>query len=741
MIQAIVFLPLIGAIIAGLISIFGAHARNPSGDAVDHHAHSGHGAASHASTSIADDAAVVHVTHDEPMAHDAHGHDDHAVEPAAAGSRAAELISTGLLLAAAALSWVALVDVGFMHHDVRLALFPWISSGDLQVAWSLRVDTLTAVMLVVVNTVSSLVHVYSIGYMDEDPNRPRFFSYLSLFTFAMLMLVTADNLVQLFFGWEGVGLASYLLIGFWYYKPSANAAAIKAFIVNRVGDFGFALGIFAIFKVFGTVSIPAILHAAPGMAGSTIGFLGHRVDTMTLLCILLFIGAMGKSAQLGLHTWLPDAMEGPTPVSALIHAATMVTAGVFMVCRLSPMFETSPTAMHVVTYVGAATCIFAATVGCAQNDIKRVIAYSTCSQLGYMFFAAGVGAYGAAMFHLFTHAFFKALLFLAAGSVIHAMHHEQDMRFYGGLRKSIPLTFWVMVVGTLAITGVGIDIDGGLGFAGFWSKDAIISSAWASGSVSGTIAFWIGSLAALLPSCYSWRLIFWTFFGEARWGASEHTQHAVHHVHEAPDEEHGDSAHQAGLPKAGTAGYHPHESPLSMLVPITLLALGALLAGQLFHHVFIPPEAGPEFGRGSLAFSKELAEAAESSPLWVKLTPTIVMLVGLWIAWNNYIRTPEAPLALVRQFPGIYNFISNKWYFDELYHFLFVRPALWLGRLLWKGGDEGTIDRFGPHGAAYAVGIGNRVTYRLQSGYLYSYALVMLLGLIGAASWALWWAK
>jgi NADH-quinone oxidoreductase subunit L len=474
------------------------------------------------------------------------------------------------------------------------------------------------------------------------------------------------------------------------------------------------------------------------MAGSTIGFAGMRVDTMTLLCLLLFVGAMGKSAQLPLHTWLPDAMEGPTPVSALIHAATMVTAGVFMVCRLSPMFEVSPTAMHAVTYVGAATCIFAATVGCAQNDIKRVIAYSTCSQLGYMFFAAGVGAYGAAMFHLFTHAFFKALLFLAAGSVIHAMHHEQDMRYYGALRKQIPITFWVMVAGTLAITGVGVE---GLGFAGFWSKDAILESAWSSGSVSGTIAFWLGSFAAVLTSFYSWRLIFLTFFGAARWGASEHIQHAVHHVHESPDEEHGDSAHDAGLPPTGTAGYHPHESPLTMLVPIALLALGAVLAGQIFHGIFIDPERAPEFWRGSVAFSSHLAESAEHASFWVKWSPTIEMLIGLAIAWNNYIRVPEAPLRFVQQFPAVYRFVSNKWYFDELYDFLFVRPSLWLGRLLWKGGDEGAIDRFGPHGAAYAVGLGNRVTYRLQSGYLYSYALVMLLGLIGAASWAIWWAK
>jgi NADH-quinone oxidoreductase subunit L len=435
-------------------------------------------------------------------------------------------------------------------------------------------------------------------------------------------------------------------------------------------------------------------------------------------------------------------MEGPTPVSALIHAATMVTAGVFMVCRLSPMFETSPTAMHVVTWVGAITCFFAATVGCAQNDIKRVIAYSTCSQLGYMFFAAGVGAYGAAMFHLFTHAFFKALLFLGAGSVIHAMHHEQDMRFYGALRKEIPITFWVMVIGTLAITGVGVELPGfGLGFAGFWSKDVIIQSAWAGGSVAGTFAFWLGVIAALMTSFYSWRLIFLTFFGPPRWAASEHIQHALHGDHDEPSEEHGDSAHHPHHVSSGSGGYHPHESPLTMLVPICLLAIGAVLAGQLFHGIFVDAERAPTFWRGIIAFSREFAEAAESSALWVKLSPTIAMLVGLWIAWNNYIRDPGAAGRFVATFPAVYNFVANKWYFDELYDIIFVRPALWLGRLFWHGGDEGTIDRFGPHGAAYAVGVGNRVTYRLQSGYLYSYALVMLLGLIGAASWAIWWAQ
>jgi NADH-quinone oxidoreductase subunit L len=652
------------------------------------------------------------------------------------GATAAKAITTGSLFIGAALSWP--IFLGFIlggSHEFVVPVLDWIHSGGLTVNWELRVDALTAVMLVVVTTVSSLVHLYSWGYMAEDPGQPRFFAYLSLFSFAMLMLVTANNLVQMFFGWEGVGLASYLLIGFWYHKPSANAAALKAFVVNRVGDFGFMLGLFGTFLVFGTLSIPAILAAAPSMAGSTIGFAGMRVETMTLLCLLLFVGAMGKSAQLGLHTWLPDALEGPTPVSALIHAATMVTAGVFMVCRLSPMFEQSQTAMMVVTVVGAATAFFAATVGTAQNDIKRVIAYSTCSQLGYMFFAAGVGAYGAAMFHLFTHAFFKALLFLGAGSVIHAMHHEQDMRFYGALRKEIPFTFWVMLIGTLAITGVGIL---GVGFAGYHSKDAILESAYASGSTHGVLAFWAGAIAALLTSFYSWRLMFLTFWGKARWGASEHIQHALHGDADHPDEEHGDSSKEAQMPAEGTGGYHPHESPLSMLIPIGLLAVGALASGFVFSHTFLE-SAG--FWSGSIAYNEHLMHAMHEVPVWVKYSATVVMLIGLAIAWNNYIRNPAAAAGFVRQFPGIHAFVKNKWYFDELYDFLFVRPAIWLGRLFWKGGDEGTIDRFGPHGAAFAVGVGNRVTYRFQSGYLYSYALVMLLGLIGAASWAIWWAS
>jgi NADH-quinone oxidoreductase subunit L len=661
------------------------------------------------------------------------------------GNLAAKLITTGALFVSLALSWP--IFLGFIAGTEQPQLYPvmaWIHSGAMQVDWALKVDALTAVMLVVVTTVSAFVHLYSWGYMAEDDSQPRFFAYLSLFTFAMLMLVTADNLVQMFFGWEGVGLASYLLIGFWYHKPSANAAALKAFLVNRVGDFGFSLGIFGTFLVFGTVSIPAILEAAPGMAGSTIGFLGTRVDTMTLLCILLFIGACGKSAQLGLHTWLPDAMEGPTPVSALIHAATMVTAGVFMVCRLSPMFETSETALSVVTIVGAATALFAATVGTVQNDIKRVIAYSTCSQLGYMFFAAGVGAYGAAMFHLFTHAFFKALLFLGAGSVIHAMHHEQDMRFYGGLRKQIPFTFWAMLAGTLAITGVGIIQVGGFagfGLAGFYSKDAIIESAFASGSGPGAIGFIVGVVAALLTSFYSWRLMFLTFWGKPRWAASEHIQHAIHvDHHDHPDAEDAGQDTRPGEPGAqqvpeGTGGYDPHESPWTILVPLGVLSIGAIFAGLVFHAPFIDAEHGTRFWGTSIAFDAHLAHAIHEVPLWVKLAPGTVMLIGFLIALQAYVRSTGLPARFVGQWGLLYRFLYNKWYFDELYDVLFVRPSLWLGRIFWKKGDEGTIDRFGPDGAAALIANGTSLTARLQSGYLYTYALVMLLGLAAFATW------
>ncbi len=648
------------------------------------------------------------------------------------GNVAAKIVTTAALFLSCALSWP--IFISFMTGGADAHVVPvldFIRSGDLDVQWSLRVDTLTAVMLVVVTSVSSLVHLYSWGYMSEDPSQPRFFAYLSLFTFAMLMLVTADSLVQMFFGWEGVGLASYLLIGFWYHKPSANAAAIKAFVVNRVGDFGFSLGIFAAFLVFGTVSIPEILSVAPSYAGSTIGFLGYRIDTITLICILLFIGAMGKSAQLGLHTWLPDAMEGPTPVSALIHAATMVTAGVFMVCRLSPLFELSETATTLVTYVGAATALFAATVGTTQTDIKRVIAYSTCSQLGYMFFAAGVGAYGAAMFHLFTHAFFKALLFLGAGSVIHAMHHEQDMRYYGGLRKHIPLTFWAMMAGTLAITGVGV--IGVFGFAGFYSKDAIIEAAFASGTQAGGVAFAVAVFAALLTSFYSWRLMFLTFFGKPRWSQSEHIQHAAHDHGHGHDDHHG-HAHDED---DGTLGYHPHESPLPMLVPLIVLTMGAIFAGYVWHTPFLDTEKGVAFWQGSIAFDTHLMHAMHEVPLLVKLSATIVMILGLALAWWAYIKDTSVPARFTATFPAIYRFLLNKWYWDELYNLIFVKPSFWFGRLFWKKGDEGTIDRFGPHGAAEVVLQGSRLAVRFQTGYLYSYAFVMLLGLVGLATWAM----
>jgi NADH-quinone oxidoreductase subunit L len=686
MIQAIVFLPLIGAILAGLISIFGAHARNPSGDTVEHH-DDAHGADAHAS--------AAHDDHADDHGHDDHGHDDHHVsEPPAAGSRAAELITTGLLLVSAALSWFALVDVGFMHHDVRIALFPWISSGDLQVAWSLRVDTLTAVMLVVVNTVSSLVHLYSIGYMDEDPNRPRFFAYLSLFTFAMLMLVTADNLVQLFFGWEGVGLASYLLIGFWYQKPSANAAAIKAFVVNRVGDFGFALGIFAIFMLIGSTDFETIFAGAPGLTGKTIDFFGWHADALTLTCLLLFMGAMGKSAQFLLHTWLPDAMEGPTPVSALIHAATMVTAGVFMVARLSPLFELAPNAQAVVMFFGATTAFFAATVGLVQNDIKRIVAYSTCSQLGYMFVAMGAGAYSVGMFHLFTHAFFKALLFLGSGSVIYAMHHEQDIRNMGGLKDRIPFTYIVMVIGTLALTGFPLT-------AGYFSKDAIIESAFASHNPFALYGFLMTVVAAGLTSFYSWRLIFKTFHGEPH------------------DQEHYEAA---------------HEAPLWMLIPIGILAVGSIFAGFPFKELFAGGSV-EEFFRESLKMNPHIIEDMEGIPEWAKFLPTAMMALGFLVSWLFYIRRPYLPVELARQQPLLYQFLLNKWYFDELYDLIFVRPAKWIGRFLWKVGDGYIIDGFGPDGVSARVLDVTRNVVKIQTGYLYHYAFAMLIGVAGLITW------
>ncbi|TCR92842.1 NADH-quinone oxidoreductase subunit L [Rhizobium sp. BK376] len=633
------------------------------------------------------------------------------------GSKASEYITTGLMIIAAILSWIVFFTVALGEpHDlpIKVEVLRWIQSGGIDVSWALRIDTLTSVMLIVVNSVSTLVHVYSIGYMHHDPHRPRFFAYLSLFTFAMLMLVTSDNLAQMFFGWEGVGLASYLLIGFWFKKPSANAAAMKAFIVNRVGDFGFVLGIAGVFVLFGSINFDVIFGNAQSFAAGQGGQPGDivlnlfgmqldRAHALTGVCLLLFMGAMGKSAQFLLHTWLPDAMEGPTPVSALIHAATMVTAGVFLVARMSPIFELSHDALIFVTIIGAITAFFAATVGLVQNDIKRVIAYSTCSQLGYMFVSLGVGAYGAAIFHLFTHAFFKALLFLCAGSVIHAVDGEQDMRHMGGLRTHIPKTFLMMIIGTLAITGVGIPFTP-IGFAGFFSKDAIIAASYASHSPASGFAFTLLVIAALFTSFYSWRLIFMTFYGAPR------ASHEVMH--------------------------HVHESPNVMLIPLYLLAIGAVFAGFVFHGAFVG-EAYSEFWKNALFTlpDNKILEEMEHNPAWVELSPFIAMVFGFVIAWYMYIKSPETPKVLARQHRVLYEFLLNKWYFDELYDFLFVRTAKALGRFLWKQGDGTVIDGYGPNGvAARVVDVTNRVV-RLQTGYLYHYAFAMLLGVAALVTW------
>ena len=644
------------------------------------------------------------------------------------GAKASMFITTGLLFVSAALSVVAFNDVALGGHKYIIQILPWIHSGDFAVDWTVRIDTITAVMLVVVTGVSSLVHLYSIGYMEEDPHQPRFFSYLSLFTFAMLMLVTANNFLQLFFGWEGVGLASYLLIGFWYTRPSANAAAMKAFIVNRVGDFGFALGIFGIWAVFGTLNFDAVFAAAPHFVGKSFLFAGHNVDILTTLCLLLFVGAMGKSAQLGLHTWLPDAMEGPTPVSALIHAATMVTAGVFLVCRCSPMFQLSPVALTFVTFIGATTAFFAASVGLFQNDIKRVIAYSTCSQLGYMFAAAGVSAYNAAMFHLFTHAFFKALLFLSAGAVIHSMHHEQDMRKMGGLARAIPFTWAMMLIGNLALTGVGIPYLG-VGLAGFYSKDAIINSTFAAHTGIGSYAFALLIVSAGMTSFYSWRQFLMTFHGRYRGLDHQHLEHSDDHAHDEPiaDDAHGHDDHGHHAPKLEEV----HESPLVMLVPLGILAVGAAFAGVAFFHFFIG-EGAHEFWRASVF----VGHGAEGElPMWVELAPLTVTIIGFLIAFYYYILHPSLPRKLADRKGMLYLFLFNKWYFDELYDFLFVRPALKLGRFLWKRGDGTVIDGLGPDGIAARVLDTARGAARLQTGYIYHYALAMLLGVVALVTW------
>ncbi|WBU53677.1 NADH-quinone oxidoreductase subunit L [Paracoccus sp. SCSIO 75233] len=671
------------------------------------------------------------------------------------GEKAAQYLTTGILFLCCLLSWI--VFLGFDGQTQHIPVMDWVVSGDFTSAWAIRLDRLTAIMLIVVTTVSALVHLYSMGYMAHDENftekenyKARFFAYLSFFTFAMLMLVTADNLLQMFFGWEGVGVASYLLIGFYYKKPSAGAAAMKAFIVNRVGDFGFLLGIFGLWWLTGTVVFDEIFAQVPEIADTSVRFLWTDWNAANLLGILLFIGAMGKSAQLFLHTWLPDAMEGPTPVSALIHAATMVTAGVFLVCRMSPLYEFAPDAKLFITIIGASTAFFAATVGLVQNDIKRVIAYSTCSQLGYMFVAAGVGVYSAAMFHLLTHAFFKAMLFLGAGSVIHAMHHEQDMRNYGGLRKKIPLTFWAMMIGTLAITGVGIPLTT-IGFAGFLSKDAIIESAY----VGNQFGFWALVIAAGFTSFYSWRLMFLTFYGEPR---------GDKHTHD-----------------------HAHESPRVMTVPLGVLAVGAILAGMVWYGDFFGDrvnsffhmggaeaeatteetasgeDAAAEGGEETAAVTEEHAAPgyvntdvpapvggaiymhpdnhvmhdAHYVPKWVKVSPFIAMLIGLFTAFMMYIRYPDAPAKLAATQRPLYEFLLNKWYFDEIYDYVFVRPARWLGRSLWQGGDGRVID-----GAINGIAMGliprlTRFAGRMQSGYLFHYALAMVLGILGLLIWVM----
>ena len=671
------------------------------------------------------------------------------------GDKASMAITTGFLFLSCALGWYTFSQVTWGGLEAQtFTIAPFIDVGGFHSAWSIRLDTLSAVMLIVVTTVSALVHLYSWGYMADDPSKPRFFAYLSLFTFAMLMLVTAADFMQLFFGWEGVGLASYLLIGFWFHKPTANAASIKAFVVNRVGDFGFALGIMTIYWMFHTIRFAELFPLIASKAGTNWSFAWGSWSALDLAAILLFIGAMGKSAQFFLHTWLPDAMEGPTPVSALIHAATMVTAGVYMVCLLSPLFEYAPVAKNVVTIIGAVTALFAATVGLAQNDIKRVIAYSTCSQLGYMFFAAGVGAYQAAMFHLFTHAFFKALLFLGAGSVINGMHHEQDMRKMGGLAKYMPITYAVMTIGTIAITGLGIP---GVewGFAGFYSKDTIIHAAWVAGQNNpiGYFAFVIGVLVAGLTAFYSWRVAFFTFNGHGRWAhdghAHGHDDHAVHshddHASHAQAETHSeplpdhDEAHGHGH---GHGDFKPHESPITMLIPLFVLSVGAIFAGFVFEPYFVG-EGRAEFWKHAIFTAPANTVLAEHpAPLLAAEAPLIAAVIGLAVAAYVYLLKEGLGARLAARGGPLYTFFYNKWFFDELYEATFVRGAKALGDIFWKIGDQKIIDGFGPNGVAAVAALAGRQTGKAQTGYVYHYAFVMLLGVAGLLTYALVaWAR
>jgi len=648
------------------------------------------------------------------------------------GDRAVQVITCGGVIAAAFASCALFVDVVLGSDPRTVEVMRWFTSGDLQVSWALRIDQLAVVMMCVVTIVSACVHVYSVGYMAEDESKARFMSYLSLFTFAMLMLVTADNLIQLFFGWEGVGVASYLLIGFWNYKDSANAAAIKAFIVNRVGDFGLALGIFLCFVLFGTVQFDAMFAKAPALIDTQFSFLGFEVHALTLACILLFIGAMGKSAQLGLHTWLPDAMEGPTPVSALIHAATMVTAGVFLVTRMSPVFEYAPDALMIVCMIGALTAFIAATIGLTQFDIKRVIAYSTMSQLGYMFFALGVSAYGAAIFHLMTHAFFKALLFLGAGSVIHALHHEQDMRNMGGVWKKIPATYVLMWIGSLALAGVPF-------FAGFYSKDMVLEAAFADHTWFGTFAYWMGVAAAFMTAFYSGRLLFMTFHGKPRMD---------HHTFD-----------------------HAHESPPSMLTPLLILSVGALFAGALGYQGFVGGDKSKEhhvvnhgieleetveapvveetdygqqmnrhiFWGDSIKVLPEndTVEAAHHVALWVKLLPAAMGVLGLFLAWVFYCAKPSLPGTFTKTFSRLHTLFFHKWFFDEAYAALFVKPSIALGGGLWKA-DKNIVDGIGPDGVAARSLDLSGILRKIQTGYVFHYAFVMMIGVIGIVTWIFW---
>ena len=603
------------------------------------------------------------------------------------GDRNSEIVTSLLVTISAILSAFVLYEVIFNQYQNNIKIATWMNSGSLEVNWSMKIDSLSAIMLVVVTSVSSLVHIYSIGYMSHDPHKPRFMAYLSLFTFAMLMLVTADNFIQLFFGWEGVGLCSYFLIGFWFKKDTANAAAIKAFVVNRVGDFGFALGIFLIFYLFGTVNYSEVFELIPTIIDEKITFLGIKINSIDLICLLLFIGAMGKSAQILLHTWLPDAMEGPTPVSALIHAATMVTAGVFLVVRCSPIYEYSELALNIITIVGMSTAFFAATVALVQSDIKKIIAYSTCSQLGYMFFATGVGAYNVAMFHLFTHAFFKALLFLGSGSVIHAFKDEQNINNMGGVWKKLPYTYCLMIIGTLALTGFPF-------LSGFYSKDAIIEFAYLRGNTTGYYAAGIGILTAFLTSIYSWRLMFKTFHGD-------------YNNKKIKIEE-------------------THESPFVMLIPLVLLSVGAIFAGYTFKGLFIDLNGVNNFWQDSIFFLKPLS--SEHPPLWFLVLTPILVILSIPIAYYLFVKNKNLPDQIANVNKPLYQFLVNKWYFDELYNVLFINSSKRVGLFLWKIFDVKIIDGFGPDGISSLIKKCSLKANKFQSGYIYQYAFVMLLG-------------